>query len=60
MTDSKGRPIADELLKRVAPDRRQMLRMVLGAVGAYAAPVVASFPLGKLSQARAQGYMTPQ
>lgn len=61
MTDTKGRKISADLARRVDPARRDLLRLILGAAGAYAAPEIASFPMQGVGTALAQGdyYMTP-
>lgn len=60
MTDSKGRRVAEEVSRGVDPSRRNLLKLILGAAGAYAAPAVASFAMQDGGGAAlATTYMTP-
>jgi hypothetical protein len=61
MTDDRGRPISPDLVQKVDPQRRTLLKLILGSAVVYAAPLVASFPMQEAQVALAQGYgyMTP-
>lgn len=45
MTDSKGRKIGDRILAHVSPDRRNLLRVILGGAAGFSLPLLASFSL---------------